>query len=408
MSLHDMLKDIPYHSLLAVNNLLGALDGLHDTALNELTDDERLIELGCHELGDTALVHLQLRTYDDNRTRGIVHTLTEKVLTETTLLTLERVRQRLERTVHVALHGRRLAAVVEQRVNRLLEKTLLVAENHLGSLDLDETFQTVVTYDDTTVEVVEVGSGETAAIQRHERTKFRRDDRNGLEHHPLGTVTVGRSDERVHDLKTLQGLGLALLRTVGVGAFAELCGESHEVDVLKEFINRLGTHTCHKLIGVGVLKILVAFGQSLENLHVLFLSQELKTLQLAGLARLNLNLDIGGVDDHVTLVVDDILQLLRRNTEQVADLVGERAEVPDVSHGHDELDVPHTLATHLLLGNFHTTAVADDAFVADALVLTAMALVVLDRTEDLLAEETVALRLVGTVVDGLGLEDLAA
>ncbi len=106
MSLHDMLKDIPYHSLLAVNNLLGALDGLHDTALNELTDDERLIELGCHELGDTALVHLQLRTYDDNRTRGIVHTLTEKVLTETTLLTLERVRQRLERTVHVALHCR--------------------------------------------------------------------------------------------------------------------------------------------------------------------------------------------------------------------------------------------------------------------------------------------------------------
>ena len=54
----------------------------------------------------------------------------------------------------------------------------------------------------------------------------------------------------------------------------------------------------------------------------------------------------------------------------------------------------------------HTTAVADDALVTDALVLAAGTLVVLRRTEDALAEQTVTLRLVGTIVDGLRLCNL--
>src|SRR5205085_10471580 len=52
-------------------------------------------------------------------------------------------------------------------------------------------------------------------------------------------------------------------------------------------------------------------------------------------------------------------------------------------------------------------ALADDPLVADALVLAAVALPVLRRTEDALAEEAVALRLQGAVVDRLGLRHLA-
>ena len=67
-----------------------------------------------------------------------------------------------------------------------------------------------------------------------------------------------------------------------------------------------------------------------------------------------------------------------------------------------ELDVSRALAAYLLLCHLYTTTVADDTLVADALVLTAMALVVLRRTEDALAEKTIALGLVGTIVDGFG------
>ena len=74
-----------------------------------------------------------------------------------------------------------------------------------------------------------------------------------------------------------------------------------------------------------------------------------------------------------------------------------------MSNRHYQLDVTATLTTYFLLGNFNTASVADNTFVADALVLTAMALIVLDRTEDALAEESVAFRLICAVVDGLWL-----
>ena len=79
-----------------------------------------------------------------------------------------------------------------------------------------------------------------------------------------------------------------------------------------------------------------------------------------------------------------------------------------MGNGHLELDVSHALTTHFLLRDFHTASVADDAPIADTLVLTAVALEVLHRTEDALAEEPITLGLVGTVVDGLGLEHLTA
>ena len=68
MALHYVLEDVPDNRLATVDNLFGALNGLHDTTLDELADDERLVKLGCHKLWQTALAHLQLRTNDDNRT----------------------------------------------------------------------------------------------------------------------------------------------------------------------------------------------------------------------------------------------------------------------------------------------------------------------------------------------------
>src|SRR3546814_8753587 len=53
--------------------------------------------------------------------------------------------------------------------------------------------------------------------------------------------------------------------------------------------------------------------------------------------------------------------------------------------------------------DLHPTLLADDTAVLEALVLTAQALVVLYRTKDLGAEQTVALRLERTVVDGFRL-----
>ena len=72
-------------------------------------------------------------------------------------------------------------------------------------------------------------------------------------------------------------------------------------------------------------------------------------------------------------------------------------------HRYYELDVSGTLTAHFLLRHLHAAAVTHDALIANALIFAAGTLEILRRTEDALAEETVALRLVSAVVDGLRL-----
>ena len=78
-----------------------------------------------------------------------------------------------------------------------------------------------------------------------------------------------------------------------------------------------------------------------------------------------------------------------------------------MGYGDDQLNVSGTFTTYFFLRHFHTTTVADDAFVADALILSAMTLIVFGRTEYALAEKAIALGLIGSIVDRFGLQYLA-
>src|SRR5688572_31904069 len=99
---NDLLEDLIDLGALALHDLLGALHRLGDALLDELMDDERLEELERHELRQTALVQLELRTHHDDRSARVVHALAEEVLTEPTLLALQHVAERLERTLAAA------------------------------------------------------------------------------------------------------------------------------------------------------------------------------------------------------------------------------------------------------------------------------------------------------------------
>src|SRR4029079_6480518 len=79
-------------------------------------------------------------------------------------------------------------AVIEQRVDRLLQHPLFVADDDVGRTQLDQPLQTVVTVDDSTIEIVEIGRGEAATIKRHQRPQVGRDYRNNLEDHPFRLV----------------------------------------------------------------------------------------------------------------------------------------------------------------------------------------------------------------------------
>ena len=173
-----LVEDIPDLRLLLLDQLLGLLDGRREALGVEPRIDERLEQLERHLLGQAALVELELRTDHDHRAAGIVDALAEQVLAEAALLALEHVAERLQRTLVGAGDDAATAAVVEQRVDRLLQHALLVADDDVRRAELDQALQAVVAVDDAAIEVVEVGRGEAAAVQRDERAKVRRDHRD--------------------------------------------------------------------------------------------------------------------------------------------------------------------------------------------------------------------------------------
>ena len=254
-----------------------------------------------------------------------------------------------------------------------------------GSVQLLKPLEAVVPVDDATVEVVEIRRREAAAVERHQRAQIRRDHRDHVQHHPLGLVA--RLAERVDDLEALgQLLALRLAgRFLHLGA--QLLAELVHVDVLQEVADRLGAHAGRE----GVL------AELLDRLDVALLGQELAALQ-AGLLR---------VGDDVRLAVEDLLQILQRDVEQVADARRQRLQEPDVRDGRGQVDVAEALAAHLGLDHLDAALLADDPAVLHALVLAAVALVVLHWAEDLRAEQAVPFRLERPVVDRLRLLDLA-
>src|SRR5690242_17786751 len=101
-------------------------------------------------------MQLELGTDHDDGTARIVDALAEQVLTEPALLALEHVSERLERPLVGASDHAPTAAVIEQRVDRLLQHPLLVADDDVGRTQLDEPFQSVVAIDDAAIEIVQV------------------------------------------------------------------------------------------------------------------------------------------------------------------------------------------------------------------------------------------------------------
>ena len=235
----DLFEDVVDDRAAALDHALGRLDVLRVVQVHQALHHERLEELQRHGLGQTALVQLELRADDDDRTGGVVDALAQQVLPEAALLALEHVGQRLQRTVAGAGDRTAAAAVVEQRVDGLLEHALLVVDDDLGRAEVEQPLQAVVAVDDAAVQVVQVGGREAATVQLHHRTQVRRDDRDAVQHHALGAVAG--LQERGDDLEALERTGL-LLALAGADDLAEPLGLLVQVEGLQALLQRSGAH----------------------------------------------------------------------------------------------------------------------------------------------------------------------
>ncbi len=173
----------------------------------------------------------------------------------------------------------------------------------------------------------------------------------------------------------------------------------------------LGTHLAYKLVRIAVVQILVVAAELFGDVPILFLAEQVSFANYSvfdtSCIIVSLGTEDSRLDYDIALVIDDAVQLLCRHPQQISYLVGQTAKVPDMCNGHDQLDVTTALTTHLLLRNLYATAVTYSSLVTDSLVLSAMTLIILGGTEDSLTEQSVTLWLVGTIVDGFGLQHLA-
>src|SRR5262245_7233319 len=386
----DLFENLVDLRRLALHDLLRALHRLGDALLDELVNDERLEQLERHQLGQAALVQPELGADDDDRTARVVDALPEQVLTEATLLALEHVGERLERTLAAAANRLRATPVVEQRIHRFLKHSLLVPENDFRCTVHDELLEPIIPVDDATIEIVEIGRGEASAVERHEGPQVGRNHWNHVEDHPLGTIalvaTLTGVAERIDDLEPLEQHLLPMLRRLRRHFGAQRLGELVDVETTQQLAHR-GRADVGDERGVSFLARLRA------EVEVLVLVEQL----------VRLNVLVAWLDDDVVRVVDHLLEVTERDIEQVPHRAGQCLEEPDVRDGNGELDVTHALATHLAQGHFDAATVADDTAIPNSLVFAAVAFPVLHGTENALAEEAILLRLERPVVDGLRL-----
>ena len=93
MLFDDHFQHVPNLCTDALHHALCALYVVRKAVVNKLLHYKGFEQLQRHFLGQTALIHLQFRAYDDNATAGIVNTLAQQVLPEAALLTPKHIRK---------------------------------------------------------------------------------------------------------------------------------------------------------------------------------------------------------------------------------------------------------------------------------------------------------------------------
>ena len=77
---------------------------------------------------------------------------------------------------------------VINRNNSLLKHSLLILDDHIGSVKLDKLLKTVVSVDNSSVKIVYIRCRVSSAVKGYHRTDFRGKNGYYVKHHPLRTV----------------------------------------------------------------------------------------------------------------------------------------------------------------------------------------------------------------------------
>ncbi len=351
---------------------------------DQRVDDERLEENQSHFPGNPALVHLQFRADDDDAPTGIVDAFPKQILAESSLLSAQQIRKRLQGPVPLHDNLPVLLAVVNQSINRFLQHPFLVFGDEAGRALFVLLLQAVVPVQNSSVEIVQIGGREASAVELNHGTQIRRQHGDDIHDHPFGLVSGFR--EGLDDLQALDDFFPSRLRCLKQFRPEFLAGFL-QIQFLQEFLNRFGSGQRAKTRGtVFPLHITVfLFGHDVPFLETL--------------DRARIGHDVGSE-------VNNVFHIPGLHVKQKGDFRGRVLQKPCMDDRGGEFYVPHAFAAHFAFCEFDAAAFASIVFaLGNPSRLPASALVILCRTEDDFAEESVALRFQGSVIDGFMLFD---
>ena len=143
-----------------------------------------------------------------------------------------------------------------------MQHALFVVDDDFWCTKIEQTTQTVVAVDHTTIEIVQVTCCEAATFELHHWAQVGRDNRNNIKNHCLRavdtTTCVIALVERSNDLETLDCFLLALcrkrlaLQTIfnGLAKLDFFCIEVHRID---EHLDCISTGSTSEVILVTIL-----------------------------------------------------------------------------------------------------------------------------------------------------------
>ena len=213
-------EDRPDFGCLIFDETAGAADVVCEFTLQESCDHEWAEKFEHHVLWKTAFIECEIRSDDDDRAAGVVDALTEQVLAEIPVLTLEVISERLERTATASEDAEYACAtahgVIQECIDCFLQDAFFVAEDHFRRVNREQALEAVVAVDDAAIEVVEVRGCVTTAFECDHRAKCRWHNGETRHEHPLrshiGSYERFRECEALAELVAISGTGFLVER----------------------------------------------------------------------------------------------------------------------------------------------------------------------------------------------------
>ncbi|CDB20738.1 predicted protein [Blautia sp. CAG:52] len=322
MLFDNVFQYIPYFRLYFLDHFLCIFNVMSGSVCNQFFHNERFKQLDCHLFRQTTLINLQFRSNDDYGTSGVVNSFTQQVLTETSGFTFQHIGQRFQSSVTRSGYRTATATVIDQRIYSFLQHTFFISYDNIRGSQLQQSFQTVVTVDDTTVQIIQVRCSKTSTVQLYHRTQIRRNNRYNIHDHPLRSVTG--FPECFYNFQTFDDTGTFLSGCIFQSGF-QFYGFCFQVYGLQQLFDRFCAHTYTE----GVSKLFSCF-------LVFSLCQHLFQLQI-GITR---------IEDNIIRKIQNSLQCSRRQIQDQTHTGRNSLEVPDMRYRRCQFNMSHTLSTN--------------------------------------------------------------